>query len=796
MLCEPCKTAVEALLSDRDRNHVKFHYNLRSFYDSVRIGCMACRQLWYHVARGVNHFQEFETIEEIPQSYDLFELHISDLHERRRSLNETIRRDYPDVWMGNMFTQEFTNVFTSKSQDIGNCVVYVQRDSGEKMTLFYNSDLYLMDFDKSCSFMFHPLENSQDPHTSEVNFDVQGRTTAAMPQLWRGWLRDCIHRHSLCDSSAKQSSFNPRRLVEIHEDSTGSELKWKIVETADQQAVSYLTLSHCWGKSEHLKLTSSTYNMLQQASNCSILPQTYRDAAQVTFELGYRYLWIDSLCIIQGDANDWKEQSVLMGSIYNNAECNIAAMVAKDSTAGCFGARDPSVLSATAVSWTQGQEDVKRYAMSTDSTSPSNSWLTPLTRRAWVTPERYLARRQLCFLGNQVYWECNELIACEQQPRGLLHPDHWVTSHGLPRKPSLICDSQEKVREAWYELIESYSACDLTFASDKAIALSGLVAQIQLQTSDEYLAGLWKRDLLRQLCWRALRGVPWIDRYRLSDHGSPTWSWISLQAEVYMSPHYDYEDRRHFFVSECVDVTLRSEDSTKLYDFSGSELTLRGLGGWVRVSRAPSSSRVQSWPQQCIAEVQVDDEGNVPFSLGDNNRLSVYWDEDTAMDDDSFDRLSKTQTGNSDLLIMFVTVCYAASRCWGPKILGGDNKANMSTAKPETSEVGSDAELSTCGSEASERDEYADRAEVGADWIEGLLLWRSDGRDGKGSFQRVGVAFAGMQTVSIGQCLYDEGSLISIMEERLGLEPGMPPTSEINLTDERLSDLVHIANIV
>ncbi|KAI0423406.1 heterokaryon incompatibility protein-domain-containing protein [Xylaria sp. FL1042] len=786
MLCERCKIAVDLLRSVDDAIIATLHSTLHSFYDSIRIGCMACRQLWFVIAHGEfpGGFVRLHTSADIPQSPSLFELHFSDLLKKKSSFNKTLKESYPSIWSSNLFVQKVTNVAFQKP-DVGSCVVFIQQGPDDSMSWWYNNDDFVEDYRKSCSFIFHPLGGPLDSQPQPVNFDVQGTTTAAMPHLWRGWLSECVHQHSLCRSLYKRSNFVPRRLVEIQKGSTSSQFKWRVIETAGQNPVAYLTLSHCWGTAKHLKLTTETYDTLQIVSDCSILPKTYRDAVQVTLDLGYRYLWIDSFCIIQDDARDWKEQSVLMFSVYSNADCNIAAMVSEDGTVGCFGTRDPSVLSCTDVSLTNEQATVKRYAMSTDIRTKSISWAAPLTRRAWVMQERYLARRQLCFLGDQVYWECNELVACEQQPRGLLRSDHWVASgrngHWVPpqeyrellpreplRKPTLSFNCPEKVRTEWYRFVARYSACGLTYASDKAIAIAGVAACIQMQTQDEYLAGLWKRDLPNQVCWKVTDGAPWIDRYRDSEFASPTWSWISISTAVHMTENY-----KDILVCEFLDVTIYSDDPKKLYNFSGSTLTLRALGAWVRVPPMAIRDGYGIWPQQCTAEVQVDDDGNVPFSLSNNNVLTVWWDEDTATDEESMDRLKKIQT--SEILIMFVTVSYNEHPCVGPA------KQKVMDRFAREFPVGSLPLIN---------DTCADREGAGTYYsMEGLLLWRSAGHDGKGPFRRVGVA-------SIDEARSSNGTLMSIVEERLGLASGATWTGNFDIADNRLCDLIYTATII
>lgn len=72
--------------------------------------------------------------------------------------------------------------------------------------------------------------------------------------------------------------------------------------------------------------------------NLSLLSQTFRDAITITRQLNIRYLWIDSLCIIQDDLRDWEFESANMSSIYRSSILTIAAAATVDSVGGCFAA--------------------------------------------------------------------------------------------------------------------------------------------------------------------------------------------------------------------------------------------------------------------------------------------------------------------------------------------------------------------------------------------------------------------------------------------------------------------------
>lgn len=69
------------------------------------------------------------------------------------------------------------------------------------------------------------------------------------------------------------------------------------------------------------------------------LPKTFQEAIALTRKLGVRYLWIDSLCIIQDDHHGWEVESAKMATIYSLSYLTIAATHAADSQQGCFSTR-------------------------------------------------------------------------------------------------------------------------------------------------------------------------------------------------------------------------------------------------------------------------------------------------------------------------------------------------------------------------------------------------------------------------------------------------------------------------
>jgi hypothetical protein len=99
----------------------------------------------------------------------------------------------------------------------------------------------------------------------------------------------------------------------------------------------YVALSHCWGRPSKLPLTTRMANLSQHLQRISFsdLPLTFKDAVKLTLNLGHRYLWIDSLCIVQDDPEDWLREASKVGSVYGNALVTLSALSSVDSTRGC-----------------------------------------------------------------------------------------------------------------------------------------------------------------------------------------------------------------------------------------------------------------------------------------------------------------------------------------------------------------------------------------------------------------------------------------------------------------------------
>lgn len=245
----------------------------------------------------------------------------------------------------------------------------------------------------------------------------------------RRWIACCESHQCQKDKTGGEKdgkAFLPTRLVDVG-DCDQKDPRLHItsgspgLDEKDAKDARYLTLSHCWGLLKIRTLEADELEAMRINIELSTLPKTFQDAIRLTRALGIRYLWIDSLCIIQDRPKDWFSESTRMCDIYTNSYLNISATAARDGSQGLFFPRSEVTARPLCidVAWTGDDAQPGRYCL-----VDNDLWVrevddAPLNQRGWVFQERYLASRNLSFGAKQLFWECSGLRACEAFPGGL-----------------------------------------------------------------------------------------------------------------------------------------------------------------------------------------------------------------------------------------------------------------------------------------------------------------------------------------------------------------------------------------
>ena len=347
----------------------------------------------------------------------------------------------------------------------------------------------------------------------------------------------------------------------------------KLIEYSGMQA-SYVALSYRWLPESAFKLTSANYATYLQEVPWVNLPAVFHNAVAVCDIIGVQYLWIDSLCILQDSAKDWEQESGRMQDVYRNADLVIAANLPTSASKEnpFLGPRHEHLIEPVGFyNVPNKDEKVEIFLRPFLGHFRGITEDEPLAHRGWTYQEKLLARRCLTYTMREMQWLCTEKGMCECN-----EANNDAASDFRP-ETMLVGKTQVEIYDAWYHnVLYIYTRRALTYDTDRLPALAGAAKLFQEALGDEYLAGLWKGDLLRGLGWKAPPSVDLTSKRM--DGKTPSWSWASVNHSVVFQ-------RGDFCTpfTEVVDAKTRTSDSSPFGLVDGGYITLRGpLGeGWI-----------------------------------------------------------------------------------------------------------------------------------------------------------------------------------------------------------------------
>lgn len=363
--------------------------------------------------------------------------------------------------------------------------------------------------------------------------------------LMKMWISRCEQKHGdACRAALAVQDFIPTRLLDLQAFQRGKPFAYtddiKLVNLRqgalnhnDRQPL-YLTLSHCWGPPEKRPATTTKANLAANMNRIlfSSLPKTFQDAVEITRRLGQRYLWIDSLYIIQDDEADWAHEASLMAKVYTYSYCTLAALSSSDSSQGLIMVRPDFLLNHEIHGNQNDQYRVQAWKGTRSGWSGeyyTSRDQSPLRYRAWTLQERELSTRTIHFGHQQLLWECMEGKACTQHPWPLFDRGQMTLRKAMASTSEITVDQPKEMRMKWQNLVEEYSNRSLTIPTDKLIALSGIAQSYQvLFPNAKYVAGLWSTHMPQCLLWAASPDRS--ARRASSEYIAPSWSWAALNS--------------------------------------------------------------------------------------------------------------------------------------------------------------------------------------------------------------------------------------------------------------------------
>lgn len=187
----------------------------------------------------------------------------------------------------------------------------------------------------------HDPSSLIDPNDISIPWSGLSLYTGSAQSLGtiQSWISACERDHLLCRAPPNATPYFPTRVIDVQELSSGNVFLRDNDEAISRNSSEeeekihprrypkYWTLSHRWGDPGRIKqLRKSTERQLRDGISLDSLSPTFRDAVVLVHGLGYKYLWIDSLCIFQDSHSDWQQEANNMVGIYRHSFCNIAAI--------------------------------------------------------------------------------------------------------------------------------------------------------------------------------------------------------------------------------------------------------------------------------------------------------------------------------------------------------------------------------------------------------------------------------------------------------------------------------------
>ncbi|CAG8950126.1 hypothetical protein HYFRA_00008361 [Hymenoscyphus fraxineus] len=369
-------------------------------------------------------------------------------------------------------------------------------------------------------------------------------------QQGRAWFQECLQTHSESKDLAKAQL--PTRVLDV---GSLADPLLRVYEPPKPTYDDYINLSYCWGREQFLTTRKENFESHKQSMNVEDLPKTIADAVLVTRGLGFRYLWVDALCIIQDSLEDKMNEIGAMGDIYNNCTLTIAAVSASAVAEG-FLKPKPKLIAKLPyhIGDVVGEVELAHQ-------KGVDLWQETMYTRGWCLQEYLLSPRVLLFTNAEVLWSCqtspftrsdnthvtygydrSEITSSPfRRLRSHIFNNTSSQTHSSPSSTSTSTTEEFNLEDYkdWTSLISNYSLRQLTVPSDRLPALSGVAGKYQSSWNSTYHAGLWSKHFIPLLSWHrstydkhALELLD-ADLYKpLPKWRAPSWSWASIEGPL------------------------------------------------------------------------------------------------------------------------------------------------------------------------------------------------------------------------------------------------------------------------
>jgi hypothetical protein len=374
---------------------------------------------------------------------------------------------------------------------------------------------------ESCKLSHSKWWNASWARSFDLNFS-----------LVKTWLRHCDKHHVRCQElRTKKMHSIELRLIDV--------IEQKIVSASSN--VRFYALSYVWGRVSILSTTAANLADLEEPgslrSRSAQIPQTVRDAMQFVLSMGDRYLWVDSLCIVQDDNIEKHDQILQMHRIYSTAYATIVQHSGDDASSGLPGVRKDtrSMLATEAFPRGRAMIAVENFSV------PGVLQESVHSTRGWTMQEVLVSNRCLHFFNKQLTFVCAEEYvqdwrsvdlnaASEDIHRTKLSKDVLWQMNPLAESTELDITGPHGFHAKWLRyfgiyarIMSDYTTRRLSYESDILHAFHGLSSALNRLGAGRFFYGLPSASFDHALLW--LPASPMQRRQSTRETTLPSWSW-------------------------------------------------------------------------------------------------------------------------------------------------------------------------------------------------------------------------------------------------------------------------------
>jgi hypothetical protein len=312
------------------------------------------------------------------------------------------------------------------------------------------------------------------------------------------------------------------RLIDVENYSI---IRAKDIQGKAHEKARYCALSYVWGSTE--RFASTTQNLQELSANQALkglnLPKTIMDSIRFCQEIGCKFLWVDSLCIVQDDEESKQGQIDSMDVIYSHAYLAIIAAAGDNADTGIppFGsARFPSNHSLVMIQTSKGTLAASLSPQIASDEIASSTW----SSRGWTLQEYALSRRVLFLTGSFVFFRCAKRLFCEDFGHGWtgfsnLRGDNLAWDLPVPPFYRQMQDPHRHYTKSFSALLANYVGRNLRYEKDILAAFTGILLRTEWSIG-RHVWGLPSKEFGTALQWYTHMPFPCERR-----EGFPSWSW-------------------------------------------------------------------------------------------------------------------------------------------------------------------------------------------------------------------------------------------------------------------------------